>query len=79
MMCFLFSFCQRTLCEHKWIISLLNFQKGTFVELINVKVQVALLPVSQFRGPVLSFKMTGNDCSMKISKGIEARAVQLKR
>jgi hypothetical protein len=55
------------------------FQKGALVKLINVQVQVALVPFSQFNGPILSFKMIGNDCSVKIFKGIEWEAVKLKR
>jgi hypothetical protein len=55
------------------------FQKGALVKLTNVKVEVALFPFPQFKGPVLSFKMIGSDCSVKIFKGIEQEAVKLKR
>ncbi|XP_023713867.1 uncharacterized protein LOC111867891 isoform X3 [Cryptotermes secundus] len=58
---------------------LTKIKKGALVKLRNVKVQVALVPFSQFKGPILSFKMIGNDCSVEIFKGIEPEAVKLKR
>jgi hypothetical protein len=55
------------------------FQKDALVKLTNVKVQLALVPFPQFKGPILSFKMTGSDCSVNILKGIEEETVKLKR
>jgi hypothetical protein len=56
---------------------LVYFQKNAFVELTNVKVQVNSVP--QFKRPILSFRMTGNDCSVAIYRGLDPKAVTLRR
>jgi hypothetical protein len=53
---------------------------GSLVELTNVTVQLIVPPTSSLGNwPYLSLKMNGNNCSVKIYKGFESEAVQLKR
>jgi hypothetical protein len=45
-----------------------------------VRVQLVVSPSSSLcKWPYLSFKMNGNDCSVKIFTGFESEAIELKR
>jgi hypothetical protein len=72
-----YSFCQRTVNINNFFLRFVYFQKGAYIELTDVKVQAISVP--QFKRPILSFKMTGNNYSVKIYKGIEPKAVKLRR
>ena len=57
-----------------------EIRAGSLVELTNVTVQLVVPPTPSLGNwPYLSLKMNGNNCSVKIFRGSESEAVQLKR